>query len=83
MRVSRLVTIKAATAAINNGEKKMSATLYIHIIHGARYECEIIDDESGAYIGGLNTNSINYAHEYAKGSGLSVVHVKNKMFPFH
>ena len=57
--------------------------MYIHIVHGARYECEIIDDESGAYIGGVNTSSISYAHEYAKGSGLNIVHVKNKMFPFH
>lgn len=61
----------------------MSATMYIHIIHGSRYECEIVDDESGAYVGGINTNSINYAHEYAKGSGLNVVHVKNSRFPFH
>ena len=61
----------------------MSATMYIHIVHGSRYECEIVDDESGAYVGGLNTNSINYAHEYAKGSGFSVVHVKNSRFPFH
>lgn len=61
----------------------MSATMYIHITHGSRYECEIVDDERGAYVGGLNTNSINYAHEYAKGPGFSVVHVKSSRFPLH